>query len=313
MQWVIENKDGNNTMLPVKMLTPAQLKAVVSPLAWKILQLLVQKPDYPKGLGKRLKVHEQKIYYHIRRLEAAGLVKKLRTETKQGALANIYTIVEPAFAITLKELEPATKLFSMPQSYREYLEPFIKNGRLDALIVIGNPEPHGPDKAKGHDGLYATDLALFLGTFLNFVPSSSIKLDTDMREVDMKRNLILIGGPGVNAVTAKVNAKLPIHFVRVKYNHNYFTQLKSEVSGKTYSEESYAIICKTKNPWDKNKAILVIAGRRFFGTKAAVLAIMQHFDEVCKGNSYNPKVHARVIDGIDMDSDGEIDAVEFLE
>ena len=313
MQWIIESENGKTSMLPAKLLTAAQLKAAASPTAWRILQLLAQKPDYPKELGKRMKMHEQKIYYHIRRLESAGLIKKLRTEAKQGAIANIYTITEPAFAIALKEMEPATKLFSMPQSYREYLEPFVKDGRFDALIVIGSPEPHGPEKVKGHDGLYATDLALFLGTFLNYVPAASVKMDTEVREADLKRNLILIGGPGVNAVTAKVNAKLPIRFVRVAYKNNYFTQFKSDVSGKTYSDESYAIITKTKNPWDKSKAMLVIAGRRFFGTRAAVLAFMQRFDELCKGISYNPKIHARVIDGIDMDSDGEIDAVEFLE
>lgn len=313
MQWIIESNNGKTTMLPARLLTPGQLKAASSPTAWKIMQLLAEKPSYPKELGKRMKMHEQKIYYHIRHLESAGMIKKLRTETRQGALANIYSIAEPAFAIALKRLEPATKLFSIPQGQREYLEPFIQEGRFDAVIVIGSQEPHGPEKVKGHDGIYATDLALFLGTFLNYVPSSSIKMDTEIREKDLKRNLILIGGPGVNSITAKVNPKLPIRFVRVNYKNNYFTQLKSEISNKTYSDESYAIVCKTKNPFDRSKSILVIAGRRFFGTRAAVLAFMQKFDELCKGNSYNPKIHARVIDGIDMDSDGEIDAVEFLE
>lgn len=313
MQWIVESDKGKTAMLPAKLLTPVQLKAATSPLAWKILQLLAQKPEYPKEIGKRLKMHEQKIYYHIRRLEAAGLIKELRKETRQGALAKFYTIAEPAFAMTLKELEPATKLFSVPQNYREYLEPFITEGRFNALIVIGSPEPHGPEKVKGHDGMYATDLALFFGTFLTYVPASSIKLDTEIREADLKRNLILIGGPAVNSVTAKVNPKLPIRFARVAYKNNYFTRFQSDVSGKTYSEESYAMIVKTKNPWDKTKSVLVIAGRRFFGTKAAVMAIMQQFDKVCAGNSYNPKIQARIVDGVDMDSDGEIDAIEFLE
>lgn len=311
--WVVEDKDGRTAMLPAKLLTQTQLRAVGSPLAWKILQLLAAKPGYPKELGRRLKMHEQKIYYHIRRLESAGLIKKVREEMRQGAMAKFYAAAEPAFALALKGLEPATKLFSMPQDYREYLEPFIRDGRFDAVIVIGNPEPHGPTTARAHDALYAIDLALFFGTFLSHVPASSIKFDTEVKEADLKRNLILIGGPGVNAITAKVNPKLPIRFARIALKHNYFTRFQSAVSGKTYSEENYAIIVKIKNPWDKTKSILVIAGRRYFGTKAAVLAMTQHFDKVCAGNSYNPKVHARVIDGVDMDSDGEIDAIEFLE
>lgn len=311
--WIVESKNGKTTMLSAKQLTQAQLGAVGSPLAWRILQLLAEKPSYPKELGRRLKMHEQKIYYHVRRLEAAGLIKKVREEMRQGAMAKFYAATEPAFAFALKELEPATKLFSIPQNYRDYLEPFIKSGRFDALIVIGNPEPHGPTTARAHDALYAIDLALFFGTFLNYVPASSIKLDTEVKESDLKRNLILIGGPGVNSVTAKVNPKLPIRFARVEYKHNYFTRFQSAISGKTYSEENYAIIVKIKNPWDKTKSILVVAGRRYFGTKAAVLAITHYFDKVCAGNSYNPKIQARVVDGIDMDSDGEIDTVEFLE
>ena len=50
-----------------------------------------------------------------------------------------------------------------------------------------------------------------------------------------------------------------------------------------------------------------------FRSKAAVMAFMKNFDELCSGNSYNKKICARVIDGLDMDSDGEIDTVEFLE
>lgn len=300
-------------MLPAHVLTQSQIGAASSPLAWRILKLLAERPSYPKEIGRRLKVHEQKIYYHIRRLEAGGLVKKMRQEMMQGAMANFYTVSEPAFAFMLKDMEPAAKLFSVPQAYKDYLEPFITEGRFDALIIVGNPEPHGPTTARAHDFLYAADLALFFGTFLSQVPASSIKFDTDVKEADLKRNLILVGGPGVNSITGKVNSKLPIRFAQVAMKNNYFTRLQSTVSGKTYSQENYGIIVKTKNPWDKTKSIMVVAGRRYFGTKAAVLAIMQHFDKVCAGNSYNQKMHARVIDGVDMDSDGEIDTIEFLE
>lgn len=311
--WIVESKNGATGMLPAKLLTAVQLKTASSPLAWKILQLLANKPNYPKEIGKKLKVHEQKIYYHIRRLEAAGLVEKIHSEARQGAMANFYTITKPAFALALKQLEPATKIGTVPLSHSQYLEPFIKNGRLDALIIIGSPEPHGPSNVVGHDGMYATDLALFLGTFLNHIPSSSIKLDTEVTEADLKKNLIVIGGPAVNSITAKLNPKLPIRFVRVSVKNNYFTRIHSMVSGKNYSNESYAIVEKAKNPFNSESSVLVIAGRRFYGTKAGVLAFLQKFDELCKGNSYNQKITARVINSIDMDSDGEIDTVEFLE
>jgi hypothetical protein len=49
------------------------------------------------------------------------------------------------------------------------------------------------------------------------------------------------------------------------------------------------------------------------GTRAAILAFLQKFDEICKGNSYDSKVFARIVEGIDKDNDGVIDSVEFLE
>jgi len=313
MAWIVDQEKEKILSLPAKMLKPESLKKALSPLAWKILTLLADNPSYPKEIGKRLRVHEQKIYYHIGNLEKAGLVKILREERRQGALTKFYTVEEHAFALTLRPLEEATKLFAMKQEYRDFLEPFVNNGKLEALIVIGNHEPHGPTKEMGHDGINATNLALFLGTFLNYIPENVIKFDTQLKEEDMKKNLILIGGPGVNSIVSKINKKLPIKFVQVKYKENYYTGFKSDISGKTYSSESYGIIAKTKNPFEKNKEIMVIAGRKFSGTKAAVLAFSQKLEELCSGNPYNKKVHARVIDGLDMDSDGEVDFVEFVE
>ena len=58
---------------------------------------------------------------------------------------------------------------------------------------------------------------------------------------------------------------------------------------------------------------MVVGGRRFKGTKAAMLAFLLKFDELCSGNSYNKKFYAKVVDGLDLDNDGEVDFVEFLE
>lgn len=313
MQYILEKKEDKAKLIPARILEPKHLRKALSPLAWKILQLLAERPYYPKELGKKLKMHEQKIYYHIRNLEKAGLIRIIREEERQGAMAKFYTINEPAFALILKPLEPATKLFSMKTKYRDYLSPFIENGKFNATIIIGNPEPHGPTKERGHDGMYATDLALFFGTFLNYFPESSIKEDTQIRENDLKNNLIILGGPGVNIITKKINSKLPIKFKKVKYKENFYIGFESSVSGKSYIDEGYGIIVKMKNPFDKTKQILVIAGRRYFGTKAAVLAFLTKFDELILGNPYNKKIHARVIDAIDLDSDGIVDFVEFVE
>jgi len=313
MAWIVEQKNGKTFSLITKLLEPRQLKVALSPLAWKILRILADKPSYPKEIGEKLKVNEQKIYYHIRNLERTGIIEKLREEKRQGALAKFYTLTDFAFTLLLKPLEESQKVFQLKKEYKNFLEPFIIDGRLNALIVMGSPEPHGMSKARAKDGLFATDLGLFLGTFLNYKPEIFTKLDTEVKEEDLKKNLILVGGPGVNFITAKVNSKLPIRFEKIKDQENFYSGFHSNISGKNYSEEGCGIIVKAKNPFDKTKDILVIAGRRMAGTRAAILAFLQKFDEICKGNSYDSKIFAKVVEGIDKNNDGVIDFVEFLE
>jgi DNA-binding PadR family transcriptional regulator len=313
MAWIVDKKNGKPTSLPARIMKPSELKVAVSPLAWKILELLAERPYYPKELGKKLKMHEQKIYYHIRNLEKSNLIKVIREERRQGAITKYYSINDPALVLVLKPLQPSSKFFKIKQEHEKFLEPFVKNGKFNAFFVIGNPEPHGPTKERGHDGIYATNLALFFGTFLNYIPADSVRVDTELRKEDLKNNLILIGGPSVNSIIAKVNSKLPIKFSKVKYKNNFYDSYYSEISKKTYSDENYGLIVKIENPFDKKSSILVVGGRRFGGTKAAVLAFSLKFDELCSGNSYNKKYYAKVVDGLDMDSDGKVDFVEFLE
>jgi len=313
MTWIVEQKNGRTFSLTTKAIEPKQLKVALSPLAWKILKILTEKPSYPKEIGNKLKMNEQKIYYHIGNLEKAGLIEKLKEEKRQGALAKFYTLTDYAFTVLLKPLEESQKVFQLKKEYKNFLEPFINNGRLNALIILGSPEPHGIAKARAKDGLFATDLGLFLGTFLNYKPELFTKLDTEVKEEDLKNNLILIGGPGVNFITARINSKLPIRFERIKDQGNFYSGFHSNVSGKDYYEEGYGIIVKAKNPFDKTKDVLVIAGRRIAGTRAAIIAFLQKFDEICKGNSHDSGIFAKVVEGIDKNNDGIIDSVEFLE
>ena len=84
-------------------------------------------------------------------------------------------------------------------------------------------------------------------------------------------------------------------------------------SGKSYSSEETGMIFKARNPFDKKKGVMVIAGKRYFGTRSAIIAFLKHFDEIVKGNVYNRRIAAKVVEGIDSDSDGIIDDVEFKE
>lgn len=302
--FAVKEDKGEMYSLPVKELRPDQIKAVSSELAGKILKVISGKASYPKDISKKLNVHEQKVYYHIRKLEEAGIIKVVKKETKQGALANYYDLIEPAFLVRFKDYQKTQKITTLKES--DFLNPFIKDAQLNALIIVGSPDPHGPDKARSRDGYYGMDLALFIGTFLNYVPSLNVKLDTETREDDLKNNnLIIIGGPIVNKITGSINSKLPIRFKQ----GNIF----STITGKSYTTDESALIVKTKSPFDPKKSILLVAGKRHSGTRAAIIAFLKHFKEIKKGNSYNKKILAKVVEGIDLDYDGIVDEIVILE
>lgn len=312
MAHLIEQKDGKNLSAGAKILEPRKIKAALAPLAWKILQTLAERPSYPKALSRKLKMHEQKIYYHIRNMEAAGLIEKVGEESKLGATAKFFAPTHTAFAILLKPMEPSQKIFSLSRAQKKFLEPFVIDGKINAKIIMGSPEPHGPAKTRAKDGPAAAQFALFLGTFLHHSPPACVKIDTEVRPEELKENLILIGGPRVNAITAKFNPRLPIKFIEMKHQENFFASIYSEFTDKHYTEEE-GMIVKAKNPFAREKEILVIAGKGNSGTRAALLALLQRFDEVCAGNKRDHSAFAKVVDGLDKDNDGIVDAVEILE
>ena len=47
---------------------PQKLRMILGKLSWKILVTLSEKEMYPLELAKKLGVHEQKVYYHMRKL-----------------------------------------------------------------------------------------------------------------------------------------------------------------------------------------------------------------------------------------------------
>lgn len=292
--------------LPAVEIPARDARFLSSELAVRILRLLSAKAMYPVEVARQLKVHEQKVYYHIRNFQRAGIVKVVREEGRQGAVARFYAAEKPALVLRFAELQDTPKLLGQKNSV--FLEPFIRDGRLNAVIVVGSPDPHGPEKARSRDGYYGMDLALFLGTYLSYVPDSYVRLDTEVRDAELKSNLILIGGPVVNRVTAMVNSKLQVRFDRESH-----WGIKSSVSGNVYPNDECGLIVKAKNPFNPDAHLLLVAGKRHAGTRAAIIAFLKNFTEVSSGNVHNRSVSARVVEGVDLDSDGIIDWVEFRE
>lgn len=304
---LLEQRKEKLVSTPIKEVRPDQIKAATSALAANILEHLAEHPTYPKALSNSLKVHEQKVYYHIRRLEKSGLIEVLKTEPVHGTEAQVYGLTKPAFALRFGKTKTETMglIGAQPQAF---LEPFVENGELRASIIVGSPDPHGPEMARSRDGYYGIDLSLWLGTFISTSTKLNVKLDTEAREEDLRGNLILIGGPVVNMVTRRFNTRLPVRFDPRRHY-----AIHSTVSGKTYHSDEIGVIVKAKNPLNPKKSILLVAGKRYGGTRAAILSLLTQLPEVIAGNKNKTETMAKIVEGVDKDADGVVDAVNIVE
>jgi DNA-binding transcriptional ArsR family regulator len=291
--------------------------------SWKILTTLSEKEMYPLEIARHLNIHEQKVYYHIRKMEKTGAITIQREENKKGAIAKYYKTTAQAFGIELptnnQHTQPTQNIYcynpNTPETLQKFFQEFLNKNILDGKIVVGSPQPHGPFKTSSRDGHYAAHLTLFMGQFTKIPEEFAVKLDVDVKaEKEEKNSLILVGGPGTNLLTQEINDYLPIKFIMHPSEQGYlFGGLTSEKTGRNYTSDSAGLIAKITNPWNKNKHIIVIAGNKAVGTKACVLALtnfwektLQHFDE-------NKDAFAVVIQGFDLDGDGKVDAIEVYE
>jgi DNA-binding CsgD family transcriptional regulator len=288
---------------------PSRLKPLLNPVSWKIANLLAEKPMYPAQIARELKIHEQTVYSYIRRLAKAGLLKVEREERVKGAVARYYTIPFGALAVEFPKEERRLTFATAQLSNKvcSFLGPFIQNGTFNGRIVVGSPDPHGPEKTMARDGHYAVHLAFFLGQLCKVPSDFVVKLDVDVKtEKEEKQNLILIGGPGTNLLSLDVNKHLPIRF----NEKNIWAGLMDD-HGRTFNIDRDAVIARIKNPFDPLKVVIVLAGVRAVGTKSAIIGLANFADKVLDGYKGEDD-WAVAIRGYDLDGDGKVDSVEVV-
>ena len=296
---------------------PEKLKNALNRLTWKILTMLNERDMYPMEVAKKLDIHEQIVYYHIRKLAKAGAIKLVRKEDKKGAVAKYYRAAFPAFGVELPfgyESVAVPLPTVLDANLKRFLSPLLaENGTFDGKIVVGSPEPHGPFKTVARDGHYVGYLTFFLGGLIRFPDEFVIKLDVDVKaEKDEGSNLILVGGPGTNLLTQEINDHLPIHFNMTPSKHGFlFGGLFSEKTKNVYTEDSIGLIAKIRNPWNNEKSVIVLAGNKAVGTKACVIGLSRFWKRILE--NYEGEPYATVIKGFDLDGDGKIDSTEVLE
>jgi len=311
MEFLIEQKEksqkAHSTLLTND---PKVLSILSNDLTLKILKELGKQPCCTMDIARNLKQHEQKIYYHIRKLAELGLIKLDKIEQRVGGTAKIYSPISSTISFKLFDQKPIRDIKTRAREI-DFLKPFIENGKLNSIMVIGSPDPHGTYKAPASDGYCAIDLGIFFGQYIGSSKLPYYKLDTQVRTNDLKNNIILIGGPKTNIISYRINKKLPIYFDYSKERLDW--EIVSSLSKSVYSDERIGIVEKIKSPFSEDKEILFFAGKGFRGSLAAVIAFIKYPEKIMDGNSNNKEIIAKVVKGIDIDSDGIIDDVEFLE
>jgi DNA-binding transcriptional ArsR family regulator len=275
----------------------------------RILHFLAKGPSYPSLISRELRVHHQTAYYHMRKLEKAGLVKRVGSRVIKGGRAELYALASDGYAV---EFNVPGEKFSAPPSVGRsavlgrFMQEFVSSGTFNGWIVVGSPEPHGPNRTQGRDAHYAIQLGFALGQFVNLPKPFPVKLDVDLKSERLEgSNLVLVGGPRTNIISAELNPHLPVRFSE----ESFWGSIVDE-RGRRYLSDLDAIVAKVRNPWDPSKVCIIVAGLTGAGTKAAVIGLTSLADELLR--DYSGGAYAVVLKGVDMDGDGKVDGAELL-
>jgi DNA-binding transcriptional ArsR family regulator len=275
----------------------------------KIIEALSKAPSYPSEIARELNVYHQTVYYHIRKLEKAGLVKKVGRKVVRGGSADLYALAADGYAVEFGvKGEPFEGLAAASRSrgLSQFVEEFVEKREFDGWIVVGSPEPHGPNRTQGRDGHYAVQLGFALGQYVRLPRKFPVKLDVDLKNEKLeKSNLIMIGGPRTNLISLELNRHLPVRFSE----ESFWGSIVDE-DGRRYLSEKEGVIVKARNPWNKDKVCILAAGLSGAATKAAIMGMTNFADHVFEG--YGGGDLSIVLRGTDLDGDGKVDSVEVL-
>ena len=275
----------------------------------QILALLAGGPRYPADIARTLKTHHQTIYYHVGRLEKAGLITRIKSETIRGGEAHLFALSADGYAVEFQvrgEAIPTQQALTRPKSLGGFFKEFIRDAEFDGWIVVGSPLPHGATGTQARDGHYAVQLGFALGQFVALPGRFPVKLDVDVKAENLKgSNLIIVGGPRTNVVAEELNQYLPLRFKQ----GGFWGSIEDE-HGKSYNSELDCIVAKIENPWGPGKMCVLAAGLTGAGTKAAVIGICNYADVLFR--RYSSGMYACLLRGTDKDGDGKVDSVDVI-
>jgi len=308
---VLKDRRGGQPV-PVKVFEdPSPAQALLQPMRWKILQELATADQCARELSKKLDASQQVISYHLKELEKAGFIRLQRSERRRGAIAKYYRAEHRAIAVIASrpgELDTSAEEATLSEASTRLLSPYVANGVFDGYVVVGSPDQHGIFRERDLAGYHASYLAFFLGSLLPLARTNMIKLDTELTQQQILRNLILVGNPRVNTIVMMMNEYLPITYELAGPD-----VIMSTISERTYAEPQDGAVQMIRNPTNPDSRVIVLAGNETVGTQASIMAFVKYTEDIASGNVFNKEIVARVVSGVDSNQDGTIDDVEFLE
>jgi len=126
MTYFVEDSSEGQKIFRTHVIAPKNLNVLNTELSLKILGELSKKPQCVMDVARKLKQHEQKIYYHMRRLDNAGIVKLIRREERAGALAKIYSVTHPFLTVKLFDGEYVSHVKTEPKHVEFFLNLLLK-------------------------------------------------------------------------------------------------------------------------------------------------------------------------------------------
>ena len=252
-------------------ISPKEAQILAHDLRWQIMELLSSDETlYAKNIAKILNLTEQKVHYHLIKLRNAGLLVPIGVKSVKRGRAKLFTPIANQFVLSLTKhgIYPEETAFSKILS-----DTFCKNGEFDGKIIVGSAEPHGRYDAISRDGFLTGELCWYLGNHISskigFVPHYvSTDLIYEKMQGKKDNNLILIGGPITNTLTAHFNSVLKTKF------DIYFSENRIRSENKDFSHPAHGLVALFQNPEVNNLWILVLAGVRTLGTQATIYAIV---------------------------------------
>ncbi len=193
----------------------------------------------------------------------------------------------------------------------DFPEPFVEHGEADFAIIVGEDSRHfflGSSSAPPvicerkdmkfadvTDAFGLIEIACCIGRRLPLsvspgpciFSSSLVRVDRQVEKEVLKRHLILVGSGKINIVFEEYEEKCKNQLrVAFKYGDDGSPVALQSGGREMYPEEYFrnvGFVQIAKNPDNKGKAILFLAGYHGSGTYAACIALTRKLEEI-KGN-----------------------------